>query len=40
MKNKKCLIIFGHPIQGIIGYIVAIFLGFILIKVLKSGKWK
>ena len=33
-------IIFGYPIQGIIGYIIAIFLGFFLIIILKSGKWK
>ena len=33
-------IIFGYPIQGIIGYIIAIFLGFVLIIILKSGKWK
>lgn len=33
-------VIFGYPVQGIIGYIVAIFLGFFLIIILKSGKWK
>ena len=33
-------IIFGYPIQGIMGYIIAIFLGFVLIIILKSGKCK
>jgi len=31
-------IIFGYPVQGIIGYILAIFLGLILIISLRSGK--
>ena len=31
-------IIFGYPIQGIIGYILAFFLGLVLIIFLKSGK--
>jgi len=32
--------IFGYPLQGIIGYILAIFLGFVLTTILKSKKRK
>jgi len=40
MQMNTGPVIFGYPVQGIIGYIVAIFLGFFLIIILKSGKWK
>ena len=33
--------IFGYPILGIIGYIIAILLGFgLIISIIRSGKWK
>ena len=33
--------IFGYPILGIIGYLLASFLGLgLIISILKSGKWK